>query len=62
MLDRILKLAKEPSTFAGIAGFLGGISLFGIAEDLWMQIFGAIAAIAGVLAAFLLDPGRESEE
>jgi hypothetical protein len=55
MKKRILKLIKEPSTFAGLASMLGGISVAGLTEDMWLQIFGAVAAVAGVVAMFVLD-------
>lgn len=59
MLERILKLVKEPSTYAGLAGFLGGAGILGMTEDLWLQIFGAIASVAGVIAMFVLERGDE---
>ena len=55
MMTRILKLLKEPSTYAGLAGFLGGAGVLGLSEDLWLQIFGAIASVAGVIAMFVLE-------
>jgi len=55
MLKRILKLAKEPSTYAGLAGTLAGMNLLGLTAEGWDTIFGAVAAIAGVIAMFVLD-------
>jgi hypothetical protein len=51
ILDRL----KEPSTYAGIAAFLAGFSLLGLTEQDWNQIFGALAALSGVVAIFLRE-------
>lgn len=56
MKERILKLLSEPSTYAGLAGFLGGISLFGLGTELWTEIFGVVMAIAGIVSTIMLDP------
>lgn len=55
MKERILKLLSEPSTYAGLAGFLGGISLFGLGTELWTEIFGVVMAIAGIAGTIMLD-------
>lgn len=55
MLERIIKLVQEPSTWAGLAGFLGGISLFGLGTELWTEIFGVVMAIAGIVGTVMLD-------
>jgi hypothetical protein len=55
MRDRILKLLKEPSTFAGLAAALGGVGLMGLSEGGWLTIFGAISALAGAIAMLTLD-------
>ena len=52
-MDFIIKRLQEPSTYAGIAAFLTGFGLLGLTEHDWNQIFGAIAALAGVLAIFI---------
>ena len=54
---RILKLLKEPSTYAGLAGVLGGSAVLGLSEEGWMQIFGVVMAIAGTIAMLTLDTG-----
>ena len=59
MFERILKLMREPSTWAGVAGALGGISLFALSTEQWQAVLGAVAAVAGALAAVMLDPGEE---
>lgn len=46
---------REPSTYAGVAAFLAGIGVFGLSENEWNQIFGAIASVAGVAAMFMRD-------
>ena len=51
-MDFIVKRLKEPSSFAGIAAFLAGFGLLGLTEQDWNQIFGALAALAGVAAIF----------
>ena len=56
-MNVIIQRLKEPSTYAGIAAFLAGFSLLGLTETDWNQIFGALAAIAGVLAIFLREKG-----
>ena len=48
---------REPSTFAGVAAFLAGVGLFGLSENEWNQIFGAVASVAGVVAMFMRDSG-----
>ena len=55
MLTRIIKLLKEPSTYAGLAGVLGGAGILSMSEDQWLQIFGAVAAVAGAVAMVMLD-------
>lgn len=62
MWKRILKLAKEPTTYAGFAGLLGGIGLFSMTEDQWMQIFGAAAAVAGAVAMVVLEAGDKDDD
>ena len=57
VLDRL----KEPSTFAGIAAFLASFGLLGLTESDWDQVFGAVAAVAGVVAMFLHERPRLSE-
>jgi hypothetical protein len=56
MTERIIKLMKEPSTYAGLGAFLGGAAVLGLDTDSWMNIFGAVAAVAGAVAMFVLDP------
>jgi len=51
----ILKRLREASTYAGIAAFLAGIGLFGLSENEWNQVFGAVASVAGVVAMLLRD-------
>ena len=64
MSNIILQRLKEPSTYAGIAAFLAGFGLLGLTEQDWNQIFGALAALAGVAAIFLKEkasgPGDET--
>ena len=55
MMQRILKLLKEPSTFAGLAAALGGVGLMGLNEGGWLTLFGAVAAVAGAIAMLTLD-------
>jgi len=60
--EKIIKLAKEPSTFAGLAAAMGGVGIFGMSEDAWIQVFGAIAAVAGVVAFSVLDPADNRDD
>ena len=62
MFKRVLKLLKEPSTYAGFAGMLGGAGVLSMSEDQWLQIFGAVAAVAGAVAMFVLDPGDKDND
>lgn len=55
MFERVIKLMREPSTWAGIAGALGGISLFALSTEQWQAVLGAVAAVAGAIAAVVLD-------
>ncbi|MGB0084223.1 MAG: hypothetical protein WBP94_02460 [Rhodomicrobiaceae bacterium] len=54
-MDFIIKRLQEPSTYAGIAAFLAGFGLLGLTEQDWNQIFGALAALAGVVAIFVKE-------
>jgi len=56
-MNAILNRLKEPSTWAGIAGVMAGVGLFGLTEDQWMQVGGAIAAVAGVIAMLVSEKG-----
>jgi len=58
IIDRL----REPSTFAGVAAFLAGVGLFGLSENEWNQVFGAIASVSGVVAMFMRDgvPAEQS--
>ena len=51
----LLTRMKEPSTYAGIAAFLAGFGLLGLTQQDWNQIFGAVAAVAGVVAIFVKE-------
>lgn len=62
MKKRILKLLKEPSTYAGMAGVLAGLGVAGMSEDQWMQVFGAVASVAGAVAMFVLDSADAGDE
>lgn len=55
MKKRMLVLLKEPSTFAGVASALGGLSVLSMSTDTWQQIFGAVMTIAGAVAAAMRD-------
>jgi len=54
-MNFIIKRLQEPSTYAGIAAFLTGFGLLGLTEHDWNQIFGALAALAGVIAIFVAE-------
>lgn len=62
MVARILKLLKESSTYAGLAGVLAGLGLFGFAEAQWQQIFAAVAAVSGVIAMIILEKGDKDPQ
>ena len=55
----ILNRLQEPSTFAGMAAFLAGFGLLGFNETQWNEVFGAVAALAGVAAMFLKEGKSE---
>lgn len=54
-MDFIIRRLQEPSTYAGIAAFLTGFGLLGLTEHDWNQIFGAVAALSGVVAIFVRE-------
>jgi hypothetical protein len=54
-MNFIIQRLQEPSTYAGIAAFLTSLGLLGLTEHDWNQIFGAVAAVAGVLAIFVKE-------
>ena len=60
-MDFIIKRLREPSTYAGIAAFLAGFGLLGLTEQDWNQIFGALAAVAGVAAIFVGETPADPE-
>lgn len=55
MQKRIVGLLQEPSTYAGLAALLGGVSLFGLSETMWMSVFSVVMAAAGAYAMVVLD-------
>ena len=60
-MKRFLKLAKEPSTWAGLAGVLGAAAIGGINVEGWTTVFSVLAGICGVVAMFTLDPADKEE-
>lgn len=56
----IWKRLAEPSTYAGIVGFLASLHFMGLTETEWMTIFGALSGVFSVLAIFLPE-SRGSE-
>lgn len=56
----IWKRLAEPSTYAGIVGFLASLHFMGFTEAEWMTIFGAVASLFSVVAIFL--PESSSSE
>lgn len=54
----IWKRLAEPSTYAGIVGFLASLHFMGFTETEWMTIFGALAGVFSVLAMFLPEAGN----
>lgn len=58
MLDWVIARAKEPSTYAGLAGIGAGLGMSG-------ELFGAVAAFiaagAGVLAVVLKEKGVKAK-
>ncbi|MBC8050739.1 MAG: hypothetical protein H7X92_11435 [Chitinophagales bacterium] len=57
ILDRL----REPSTYAGAAALFAGLGIFGLSEDDWNQVFGALASFAGVAAILMGDSGDDYE-
>ena len=57
--ERVFKLLQQPSTYAGLAGVLGGVGIFGLSETLWMQIFAVVMAVVGIVATVVLDPNSD---
>jgi len=56
MKTRIIKLLKEPSTLAGIAGVLAGVGLLGLSQEMWQQALAGIGIVLGAIAGVTLDP------
>ena len=54
MVDYVLKMLTQPSSYAGLAGIAGGL---GIAQPAYSVISGALAAIFGAVA-FFVDGGK----
>ncbi len=57
ILDRL----REPSTYAGVAALFAGLGIFGLSENDWNQVFGALTSFAGI-AAILLGEGDGNYE
>ena len=47
-----LNRAKEPSTWAGLAGLA---VVFGVTADQWLMISNAVAAVAAAIAMFVAE-------
>ncbi len=62
MTKRLIKLLKEPSTYAGFAVLLSGMGIYGLSEDAWTQLFSGVAMIFGFLAMVVLDPGDKDDD
>lgn len=54
----IWKRLAEPSTYAGIVGFLASLQFMGFTEAEWVVIFGAVSGAFSVLAIFLPEAGN----
>jgi hypothetical protein len=61
MLQMILNRAKEPSTYAGLAGVLASVGVLGLDEAGWATIIAAVSGVAAVVAIFLRDPGAKAD-
>ncbi len=57
-MQKFIDRLTEPSSYAGIAAFLASMGAFGLGEDEWKTIFGAVAAVAAALAVFLREKGE----
>lgn len=60
--ERVLKLIREPSTWTGVASFLGGAAIFGIGEEQWSDILGGLMMSLGTIASVVLDPADKDAE
>ncbi len=61
ILNRIVLLSKEPSTFAGIAGILGASAILGLDVSAWTQVLTGVGMVAGVIATVMLDNSHKVE-
>ena len=59
--ERIIKLIKEPSTWAGIASVLGGAAIFGLGTEEWTQAIGGLMILIGAVASGKLDPADKDD-
>lgn len=55
MIKRVKELLSEKSTASGAAEILAGVGIFGLSEDVWVQIIGAVVAVIGVYVAVTRD-------
>lgn len=60
MIRVILNRAKEPSTYAGLAGVLASVGALGLGEVEWTTIIAGVPGVAAVIAVFLGDPGEKN--
>ncbi len=58
-MQAILNRLKEPSTYAGLTGFLVSLNALGFSEGQWNTIFGGVAAVAAVVAMLAKERGTE---
>ena len=56
MLNYLLARAKEPSSYAGLAGILGMVGIT-VAPAEWQAIVGVLTAVASLLAIVLPEFG-----
>ena len=52
----IVSRLKEPSTYAGFSGLA---LAFGMSAEEWSAVYTAVAAVAGVVAMFLVEKPAE---
>jgi len=61
LLQRIVLLSKEPSSYSGIAAILGGSVMLGLDVSGWTQVLTGLGMVAGVIATVMLDNSHKVE-
>lgn len=58
-MDNLLKRLKEPSTYAGLTGFLVALGVFGWTPEDWQTVWQGVIVVSTLLSVFLGEGSSE---